>query len=231
MALTARRAADLPVHYNAVEILEHNLATRADRPALHTDARECTFGELAAETNRVGNALLAGGVRFGDCVAILVPDRVEWVTTYFATLKIGAIALSLNTLLTPGELAQMLADARAGVLVVDAALLPAVAELELDHLERVIVVDGDGEAHPTYADWIAGASEALEAARTHRDDVCCLNYSSGTTGEPKGIPHAHKDLPLTAQLWGVRTSSGIKRGRTARSRAPNCSSRSAPAAT
>lgn len=66
------RAPELPLHYNAVEILEANLASRADKPALLTDERTLTFGEVAREANRVGSALRAAGVRLGDPVAIAI---------------------------------------------------------------------------------------------------------------------------------------------------------------
>jgi benzoate-CoA ligase family protein len=65
-----------------------------------------------------------------------------------------------------------------------------------------------------FKDWISGEPPQLEAAATHRDDFCSLNYSSGTTGEPKGILHAHKDYPLTAQLWGVNVLGLTENDRT-----------------
>ncbi len=200
------KAADLPLHYNAVDILERNLPARADKTALLTADREATFGELAAEANRTGNALRDLGVGFGETVAILLPDSVEWVTSYFGTIKIGAVALSLNTMLTPDEFRLMLDDSRATVLICHDMFLDAVEAVRgaLPELRAVVVVgtprrDTDHE----HGAWLAAASPELAAARTHREDICCLNYSSGTTGEPKGIPHAHKDLPLTAQNWGV----------------------------
>src|SRR5690606_18121133 len=54
-----------------------------------------------------------------------------------------------------------------------------------------------------FADWAAAESTEAAPFKAHREDYCSLNYSSGTTGEPKGILHTHKDYPLTAQLWGV----------------------------
>jgi 4-hydroxybenzoate-CoA ligase/benzoate-CoA ligase len=200
------RGTDLPLYYNAVQILEQNLEARPDKLALLSDERSLSFREMAAEVNRLGNALRGLGVRFGDNVAVLAPDSAEWVAAFFATLKLGAIHVGLNTLLKSGDYAYMLRDCRARALFVHAALLPAIEPIraQLPALEHLIVF---GDAVPagahSYAELIAGQSSELMAEQTHRDDYATLNYSSGTTGEPKGILHAHKDLPLTAQLWGV----------------------------
>lgn len=209
------RASDLPLQYNAVQILEHNLAARADKIALYSPERELTFRQASDEVNRVGNALKHLDVRIGESVAILNLDNAEWAIAYFAIMKIGAVAVGMNTLLKPHEHAYILNDSRARVLIIHAALLPALDPVrdQLLFVKHVIVVGGAGThpndvrgAHPNdvrYEDWIANESAQLETAPTHRDDFCALNYSSGTTGEPKGILHAHKDLPLTAQLWAV----------------------------
>ena len=91
------RASDLPLHYNAVDILERNLPGRADKIALFSTERTCTFGEVAGEANRVGNALRGLGIGMGDVVGILAPDSAEWVTSFFGITKIGAIALGSAT--------------------------------------------------------------------------------------------------------------------------------------
>lgn len=199
------KAADLPLYYNAASILEHNLASRPHKVALYSAERELTFAQAAAEVNQVGNALKKLEVHLGESVAILMPDCVEWVTAYFAALKIGAVAVSMNTLLKPHEHAYILRDSRARVLVVHKALLPAIEPVrsQLAYVRHIVVVGGGQPGDLHYADWIKNEPADLAAASTHRDDFCALNYSSGTTGEPKGILHAHKDLALTAQLWGV----------------------------
>lgn len=202
------RAADLPLYYNAVDILERNLAERADKIALYSDARQMSFGEVSREANQVGHALAGMGVRRGENVALLALDGPDWVCSFFGVLKLGAVAASLNTLLTGEEYAYIMRDCRARVLIVEGLILPRVLEAraEMPDLEHIVVIGEAGdlpEGAVAYADWIAGQSTELHSTETHRDDFCCLNYSSGTTGDPKGILHAHKDLPLTAQLWGV----------------------------
>lgn len=198
------RADDLPLYYNAVEILEHNLAERADKEALFSLSRTLTFQQISAEANQVANALKKLNVRLGDVVGLLTYDTPEWVTIFFGTLKIGAVSLGLNTLLTPGEYDYILRDSHTRILVVHEDLLPKITEIRdgQPFLEQVIVI-GQGEGAVNYTDWIANESTECERVTTHREDFATLNYSSGTTGQPKGIPHAHKDLPLTAQLWGV----------------------------
>ncbi len=200
------KAADLPTYYNAVDILERNLPERAQKTALYSDERNMTFQNVASETNQVGNALIKLGVRMGDYVGILSLDCSAWATSFFGTAKIGAIAVGMNTLLKGHEYDFMLRDSRARVLIVHPALLPVVNEIrEQQHFLEHIIVIGEAQ-HPddlSYAEWISGEPTELEAALTHRDDFCSLNYSSGTTGMPKGILHAHKDYPLTSQLWGV----------------------------
>ncbi|MEO8084880.1 MAG: AMP-binding protein, partial [Ardenticatenales bacterium] len=192
------RAADLPERYNAVDILERNLAVRANKVALVSDTRSLTFGAAAAEVNQVANGLRALDVRFGETVALLCLDTPEFVTAFFGTMKIGAVAASFNTLLRPADYAFLLDDCRARVLFVDARLLGAVEALRADApwLRHVIVVGGEdgaggeggaiggGGDSPIggpipYDRFIAPQPTSCDAAPTHRDDFCCLNYSSG----------------------------------------------------
>ncbi len=202
------RADDLPLYFNAVDILERNLADRAKKVALYSKERELTFKQVSEEANRVGNALIKLGVGFGDVVGILSLDGAEWATSYFGTMKIGAVALGMNSLLTPGEFAHILRDSRAKVLIVHEKLLDPIEQIrdEVETLEHVIVIGKPKRSSDrSFTDWLKRESSKLETTPTHREDLAMLNYSSGTTGEPKGIPHAHKDLALTAELWGINT--------------------------
>src|SRR5437016_11389672 len=118
-------ASDLPLMYNAADILERNLPARAHKTALLSAERELTFAQAAAEVNQAGNALRRLGIHTGEAVGILAPDCAEWVTAFFGIVKMGAVAVSINTLLKPHELAYILRDSRARALVVHQSLLPA----------------------------------------------------------------------------------------------------------
>ena len=200
------KAADLPTDYNMCEILEHNLKNRSDKTALWSQYGQLTFRQVSDQVNKVGNALTRLGIGFGECVAILCPDRPEWVSTFFATAKIGGVALGMNTMLSTEEYDYIFKDARVSVLVICENLLSLVEPILSNHkmLTKVIVIGAKENANYTsFANWINDEDTKLEAAQTHRDDFCSLHYSSGTTGMPKGVLHAHKDYPLIAQLSGV----------------------------
>ena len=200
------KAADLPTDYNMCEILEHNLKNRSDKTALWSEYGQFTFREVSEQVNKVGNALTRLGIGFGECVAILCPDQPEWIFTFFATAKIGGVALGMNTMLSIEEYDYIFKDARVSVLVISENLLSLVEPILSNHkmLTKVIVIGAKENANYTsFANWINDEDTKLEAAQTHRDDFCSLHYSSGTTGMPKGVLHAHKDYPLIAQLSGV----------------------------
>src|SRR3990172_5891686 len=137
-----RKASDVPLDYNAVDILERNLTERADKVALYSPERAMTFRQVSNGANQVGNALKKLGVRMGDFVSILSLDGAEWVTSFFGTLKIGAVAVGMNTLLTPQEYAYILRDCRARVLIVHESLLPIVERIRDGQrfLERVVEI-------------------------------------------------------------------------------------------
>ncbi|MEM7116842.1 MAG: benzoate-CoA ligase family protein, partial [Chloroflexota bacterium] len=211
------RATDLPLYYNAAAILEDNLAERAEKTAVFSLERNLTFQQVSQESNQVANGLRQFGVRFGETVAILCLDQPEWVTSFFGTLKIGAVAAGLNTLMTSSELDYILRDCRARVLIIHGSLWATFAPIAATQpfLQHVIVIgDQSGETAVSYDDWINGQSTTFDTAPTHREDLATLNYSSGTTGQPKGILHAHKDLPLISDYWGKQTLGLTENDRT-----------------
>jgi len=177
-----------------------NVHRYAKRPAL-TDPirnRTWTYAELNQEVNRFANALLEDGVGKNDVIMYQLPNSAEWIFTYLAPQKIGAINSPINYKLASGETAAIIDDSRPAVFVYDAEFKET-AELGLAMAvhkpHRVIMTDLTGEAsvpegHVSYAEYVKNQSEEEPKAAVpqHVYDEVTRLYTSGTTGRPKGVP-------------------------------------------
>ncbi len=172
-------------------------------------ARRWTYGELASASNRLANAFRARGVRQGDTVAVLLPQGPAVLIAHFAVLKLGAVVLPLFTLFGPDALAYRLADAKARIVVTDAASFGKIDAIRGDLPDLGEVYCIDPAAAPVRDFWqeIAAAAEGLTPVDTAADDPAVLIYTSSTTGAPKGVLHAHRFL--LGHLPNVELSQGF----------------------
>jgi acetyl-CoA synthetase len=197
---------DIPERYNigfdAVD--KHVAAGRGDQPALlyAGDSAELVryaFRDIARKSNQLANLLLAHGIRRGDRVGILLPQRPETAIAHIAIYKLGVIAVPLFTLFGPDALEYRLADSGARALVTHMASLEKIASIRerLPELACLIVVDGGGsEAGPVVdlRQEIEAASDRFTPVDTMAEEPAVLIYTSGTTGPPKGALHAQRAL-------------------------------------
>jgi benzoate-CoA ligase family protein len=197
----------VPRVYNAAEDLvdRHLDEGRGDKVAYLDDTTSLTYAGLAQQVNRAGNALRSLGVEMEQRVMLLLLDTVRFPAVFLGAMKIGAVPVPVNTLLTASDYDQILRDSRARVLVVSAALYAKIAHVVADqpHLRHVIVdgaVPGPGLSLDAL---LAHASPDLAAAPTTSDDVAFWLYTSGSTGNFKGVVHLHADLIQTAALYAV----------------------------
>ncbi len=204
---------ELPERLNAAGIFVdvHVAEGRGAKPAILCGENTVTYDNLYENVNRTGNVLKELGVRMEERVAILLPDTPEWAFAFFAAMKIGAVAVPMNTMLMPKDYEYLLNDCRARVLVVDSSLLHRVEDVRdnLQCLEHVLVAGEEVEGHLRLQRLMQSASPSLEAVDTSKDDAAFWLYSSGTTGFPKGAVHLHHDMVVEADLY-ARQTLGLK---------------------
>lgn len=210
-------ALELPDRLNAAAALVdgHLAAGRGGKCAILCEDQTVTYRDLYEGVNRVGNALRGLGVRMEERVAILMPDCPDWAYAFFGAIKIGAVAVPMNTILLPRDYRYLLNDSRAGVLICHASLLDRIVDVrdELKHLKHVVVAGGKTQGHASLADLTAEAPVSLEPVDTSRDDAAFWLYSSGTTGFPKGTIHLQHDMIVAAEYY-ARQTIGLREGDT-----------------
>ena len=196
----------LPAQFNAAAwFVDKNVAEgRGAKPAFLYEDRTLTYADAHELVNRTGNALLELGVEMEHRVLMLCLDAPEFIGTFWGAIKIGAVPVPVNTLMRTPDYRYFLDDSRARVAVVSAPLLAeaAPALLEAKHLKHVLIAGGSHGPFMSYEDRIARASATLEAAPTSRDDAAFWQYSSGSTGFPKGAVHLHHDMAVCCETYG-----------------------------
>ncbi len=165
-----------------------------DKEALWFEGRSFSYRELDALVNRVANGLRGLGVERGDRVALFLPNIPEFVLAYLAALKLGAVAVSINALFKRDEVAFILQDCGAVVVVTTQALRPHVPAQSLATLQHVLVAEGKAEDGMSLESLISSASAEACALDMERDDPAAIVYTSGTTGFPKGATLSHGNV-------------------------------------
>ncbi|TAM59336.1 benzoate-CoA ligase family protein [bacterium] len=190
------RAADsLDATFNAAQwfVQRHVAEGRGARTALLTDDESVSYAQLDEEVRRLASALAAAGVQRGERVAIALPDSHAWSVAFWGTLAMGAVAVPLNTLLKPQDYRAILADCDARLLIADLALVDGAQTAPKD----CVVWDAARMLEQT-----ARSAPRAGYEQTNRDAFAFFLYSSGTTGEPKGVVHLHHDPWICARTYG-----------------------------
>ncbi|MCW2790871.1 MAG: acyl-CoA synthetase [Aeromicrobium sp.] len=181
-----------------------------DKVAVVHDDRRLTYRELAEQAELAARALRAHGVAPGDRVAYLMPNVPEALIAQFGVPLAEGVLLAMNTRLAPPEVGYILDHSGAAVLVVDAELLGAAraALAEAPGIRTVVVVGAGSSDLPasserlafvTYSDFLASADDsAVHWSVEDEYAPLALNYTSGTTGRPKGVVYTHRGAYLNA---------------------------------
>lgn len=186
---------------------------RGERRAFVDFEQSLTYGELRDASARFASALLGEGIAREQRIALVLLDTIAFPIAFWGALRAGVIPVPVNTLLAAEEVAYILHDCRAQLVVVSAPLLPQIAAALNDFAPSRLVVVGetaDGIAGGTtsFGSMLESGEGSAAPVAASADEVAFWLYSSGSTGTPKGVKHVHGSLRATAETY-ARTVLGI----------------------
>jgi long-chain acyl-CoA synthetase len=182
---------------NIFDALEQNKERHPDREAIVFGRDRLTYAELHERAGRLSSALKEiGNLKKGDRIALFLPNRPEFVTAYYAAMRLGAIAVSLNVMLKRDEVKFILNDSESSLLITADKLLEQVPNArEVPSLKRILCIDKPERADAMSLDHFLGlASGQSPAVVLANDDGAAILYTSGTTGKPKGALLSHANI-------------------------------------
>ena len=188
-----------------LKFLMRNRDVYANKTAVIYGEQRFTYSQFAARVDRLASALQKVGLQKGDRVAFLSPNIPPLLEAHFAVPLAGGVLVSINTRLSSGEIAYILQHSGATFLFVDTELTPLIRSKlsELPELKQIVnIVDVSNGASLDGTDYesflLSGSTERLPFPTSDEDDIVSINYTSGTTGRPKGVLYTHRGAYLNA---------------------------------
>lgn len=195
-----------PVFNVAVPFIDRHLEQgRAAKVAIRSVDEDVTYAQLAERVNRAGNVLSSMGTTQGQRVLMVVKDCPEFIYLFFGAIKAGRIPVPVNTMLRPDDYRFLIEDSECAVLVHSPEFsesIEAALSVSGHRPAKVIATTGPDGLEERWA----AASTELAPVSASADEDCFWLYSSGSTGNPKGVVHAHRDMVTTSQRYAVETA-------------------------
>ncbi|MED1724496.1 long-chain-fatty-acid--CoA ligase [Brevibacillus parabrevis] len=190
--------------YHLNENLLQSAQNFPDHPAYIFLGETTTFQELNRRVDELAQGLSKLGIGKGDAVALIMDNRPDFVSAYYAILRVGAAVVPMNPIYTPREISFILANSQTKAVIALAALEPVLTPLkeQLEHLTHLIYNEATGDELTLEQVAQAGDGSFVEPER-NEDDLAVILYTSGTTGQPKGAMLSHRNMASNAEAMGI----------------------------
>jgi len=188
-----------------VSFLERSALVFPDKVAIVHGDRQYTYREFAERVNRLASQLRNVGLQKHDRVAFLCPNTPALLEAHYGVPAAGGILVAVNTRLNSQEIEFILKHSGSKYLFVDAELYPLVEPLSLKGMQVVRIDDTAWAEDPYEAFLAAGSPEAVKSWLEDEEETISINYTSGTTGNPKGVMYTYRGSYLNALAEVIET--------------------------
>ena len=188
------------------------LANAPQQEIIYRDQVRLSYRQVYARVNQLAAALAVDGFEQGDVVAVMDHDSHRYLECYFAIPMYGATLMTVNTKLTPAQIAYTLNHSGAALLLLHADFIPVIETIraELSGIRKIVVI-ADGAALPQtamhfeseYESWLADKTDTFDFADFDENIRATVFYTTGTTGAPKGVYYSHRQLVLHTLAAGM----------------------------
>ncbi|MEL4023957.1 long-chain-fatty-acid--CoA ligase [Lysinibacillus endophyticus] len=186
---------------NSSNLLARNARKYPNQEAVICHGRRVTYKTLDEQVTRLSHALLSKGIKQQDKVILFMPNVLEFVVSYFAVQRIGAIVVPVNAKFTLSEVEYVAEHAEAKAILAHEAIFAAVESIS--NIEMKIKTGQAVEGWESYTTLIENANNTQIDCQLNEDDLSTILYTSGTTGKPKGVLFSYRNILAVAQMIAI----------------------------
>ncbi len=188
------------------ELVQYHSKKNPERIAIRYKTQSISYGKFYEDIDKASQMMLGLGIKHGDRIGIMFPNRPEMLFLYFACFRIGAIAVPVNTRYQRQEIEYALEHSECQLLIIDKAFIEITRDIDqsVTSVQRIIVQADEQEQHPdSLHHHLSNAPTGQELPIVHPDDPAVIFYTSGSTARPKGVTHTHFSLLGNARIQRV----------------------------